>query len=243
VLRLLGLVISIGLADSINPSTIAPALYLSAGNHARRQVTMFTASVFAVNLAAGALVAIGPGQILRDAISDVHVEQTIRHVAELVAGIVLIGAAVMLWRRRHLLVRRGLPQPRRRGHSSALLGATIAAVELPTAFPYFAAIAAILASGFGPVRQLVALIVFNLCFVAPLIGIIGVLTFAGDRSERILTQWRQFLERRWPHLTAALLLIVGVLALVFGATGLAAQTNTNVGHFFKHIRRTLHLHP
>jgi cytochrome c biogenesis protein CcdA len=242
VLRLLGLVISIGLADSINPSTIAPALYLSAGNHARRQVTMFTVSVFAVNLAAGALIAIGPGQIIRNAV-DIDVQQTIRHVAELVVGVVLIGAAAMLWRRRHALARRGLPQPKRRGRSSALLGATITAVELPTAFPYFAAIAAILASGFGPVHQLVGLIVFNLCFVAPLIGIVCVLTFAGDRSERILTQWRQFLERRWPHISAALLLLVGALALVFGATGLAAQSNSRVGHFFKHIRKTLHLHP
>ena len=35
------------------------------------------------------------------------------------------------------------------GRSSALLGATITAVELPTAFPYFAAIAAIVGSGLG----------------------------------------------------------------------------------------------
>ena len=240
--RLLGLVISIGLADSLNPSTIAPALYLSAGKHGRRQVALFTLSVFAVNLAAGALVAIGPGQIIRN-VSDIDVQQTIRHVAELVVGGALIIAAVVLWRRRDQLGQRPLPQPKQQGRSGALLGVGITAIELPTAFPYFAAIAAILASGLGPVRQLGLLIVFNLCFVLPLIGIIGVLTFAGERSTEILARWRAFLQRRWPQITAALLLIVGVLSLAFGVTGLVAQSHTKFGRFFKHIRKVLHLHP
>ena len=34
-LRLIGLVVSIGLADSLNPTTLAPALYLASGEHAR----------------------------------------------------------------------------------------------------------------------------------------------------------------------------------------------------------------
>lgn len=240
--RLLGLMISIGLADSLNPSTIAPALYLSTGQHGRRQVVLFTLSVFTVNLAAGALIAIGPGQLIRN-IADIDVQQTIRHAAELVVGLVLIAAAVMLLRRREQLSRRPLPQPKRGGHSSALLGAGIAALELPTAFPYFAAIAAILASGLGPLRQLGLLVVFNLCFVLPLIGIICVLTFARERSDEILTRCRDFLQRRWPHITAALLMIVGVLSLLFGATGLAAQGHNRFGRFFRHFRHMFHLHP
>jgi cytochrome c biogenesis protein CcdA len=241
-LRLLGLMISIGLADSLNPSTIAPALYLSTGNHGRRQVTLFTLSVFAVNLAAGALIAIGPGQIIRN-VFDIHVQQTIRHVAELLVGVVLITAGVILWRRRERLAKRRLPQPKQRGRSSAWLGAGIAAAELPTAFPYFAAIAAILASSLGPIRELGLLIVFNVCFVLPLIAIILVLTFAGERSTEILTRWRDFLERRWPVITAVLLIIVGVLSLLFGATGLAAQGHNRFGRFFRHVRHMFHLHP
>jgi cytochrome c biogenesis protein CcdA len=240
--RLLGLMISIGLADSVNPSTIAPALYLAVGDRGRRHVAEFTLSVFAVNLVAGALIAIGPGQLLRNSV-DFDVQRTIRHVVELVVGVGLIGAAAILWRRRAVLARSSLPQPKAGGRSSAVLGATISAVELPTAFPYFAAIAAILASGYGPIRQLILLAVFNFCFVAPLIGIVAILTFAGEQSERILARWRDFLERRWPQLTAALLLLVGVLALLFGATGLAGQGHGRVGRFFRHIRHMFHLHP
>jgi cytochrome c biogenesis protein CcdA len=243
-LRLLGLMISIGLADSINPTTIAPALYLaSAGKRPRRQVTEFTASVFVVYLIGGALIVIGPGQIIRDAVSDVHVQRTIRHVGEIVAGVILVGAAAILWRRRARLVRRGLPQSDPEGRSSALLGAGITAVELPTAFPYFAAIAAILGSSLGALRQLMLLVVFNVCFVLPLIAILLTLMFAGDGAERILARGRGFLERRWPHVIAGLILVIGLLAIAAGVTGLAGQSPSKVGHFFRHIRKVLHLHP
>ena len=241
-LRTLGLVISIGLVDSINPSTIAPALYLATGKGARRRVGEFTLSVFIVYLAGGALVAIGPGQLLRSAF-DVDIQQTIRHVAEVVAGVVLIVSAAIVWATRGRLSTRRMPQASPKRRSGAWLGATITAVELPTAFPYFAAIAAILASGLGPLRQFTLLVIFNLCFVLPLIAIMATLTFAGDSSERILATWRRFLDRRWPQLLAGLLLLVGVVAIVFGATGLAAQSNNATGHFFRHIRKTFHLHP
>jgi cytochrome c biogenesis protein CcdA len=242
-LRLLGLVISIGLADSLNPTTIAPALYLAAGERPRARVAEFTLAVFFVYLAGGALITLGPGQLLRTAVPDLDVEHTIRQVAEIVAGVVLISAAAMLWRRRHRLVERGLPQPNPSRKSGAWLGASITAIELPTAFPYFAALAAIAGSGLDVARQAVLLVIFNVCFVLPLIVIVGTLTFAGDRSERILAAWRDFLERRWPHLLAGLILLIGLAAIVFGGTGLAAGVHGRVGRFFRRLRHTLHLHP
>jgi hypothetical protein len=63
-LRLVGLVVSIGLADSINPTTVGPALFLAGGERGRRRVAEFTCAVFAVNLLGGAAIALGPGQIV-----------------------------------------------------------------------------------------------------------------------------------------------------------------------------------
>ena len=62
-LRLFGIVVSIGLADSMNPSTIAPGLYLAVGERARSSLIQFTLAVFAVNLVGGAVIALGPGQV------------------------------------------------------------------------------------------------------------------------------------------------------------------------------------
>ncbi len=63
-LRLIGIMISIGLADSLNPSTIGPALYLAAQPRPRVALAQFTAGVFIVYFLGGALVALGPGQLV-----------------------------------------------------------------------------------------------------------------------------------------------------------------------------------
>jgi cytochrome c biogenesis protein CcdA len=238
-MRLVGLMVSIGLVDSLNPSTIGPALYLAHAEHPRRRVAEFTVAVFVVYLGGGALIALGPGQLIRSALPHAHA--TPRHIAEIVAGALLMVAAVIIWRSRARIVRRGLPQARGR-RSSILLGATITALELPTAFPYFAAIAAIVGAGLDPARSLGLLLIFNLCFVLPLIGITAILTVAGPRSERFLAIGRKFMEQRWPHILAILVMLVGLAAVALGATGLAAQGHGSVGRFFRHIRHFLHLH-
>lgn len=239
--RLLVLMITIGLADSLNPSTIAPALYLAAHERPRTRLIEFTVAVFFVYLAGGAVVALGGGQIVRSVVPDFDIRETVRYVGELVAGVLLIGAAVMIWRRRDRMVARGLPAAKPRRKSGLLLGASIMAVELPTAFPYFAAIAAIVGSGLGLVRELILLLAFNVCFVLPLLGIVLMLVIAGDRADERLGQVRRFLERRWPHLLFGLITLVGLVAILFGATGLASGIHGRVGRFFRHLRHTLHV--
>jgi cytochrome c biogenesis protein CcdA len=241
VFRVLGLVISIGLADSLNPATIGPALYLAAGDKPRTAVIEFTLAVFGVYFVGGALIAIGPGELLRSVVP--HIPHTAQYIVEIVVGVALLTSATLLWRNHERLYARGLPAVNPNRRSSVLLGATISVVELPTAFPYFAAIAAILASNLGAARQLILLLIFNLCFVAPLIAIIVTLTFAGPRSERLLSGARDFLERRWVHTLAILLAVVGTLALLIGITGFAARGQNGFGRFFRHIRHVFHLHP
>lgn len=240
-LRLVILMISIGLADSLNPSTIAPALYLASSEHPRRRVAEFTFGVFIVYLAGGCLIALGPGQLLRDAVSDVSALEALRYTGELVAGVLLLGAAWLVWKRRDQMVASGLPGSGPRRRSSAVLGATITAIELPTAFPYFAAIAAVVGSGLGVFRGFILLVIFNVCFILPLLGILATLVFFGDRATRVLALGRAFLERRWPHVLVILLAIVGGVALLFGATGLASGIHGRVGHFFQGVRK--HLRP
>jgi cytochrome c biogenesis protein CcdA len=240
-LRLLVLMVSIGLADSVNPSTIAPALLMASGERPRLRLLEFTIAVFVVYLAGGALIALGFGQLIRNAVPDLDVRHTVRYVAEIVAGALLVFGSALVWRRRHRMVARGLPAANTKRKSSILLGATITAVELPTAFPYFAAIAAVVGSGLGVVPELGLLVVFNLCFILPLLGILATLVFAGDRADRLLTRGRDYLERRWPHIVFGLILVVGLVAIFFGATGLASGIHGRVGRFFRHVRPHLHL--
>ena len=239
-LRLIGLAVSIGLADSLNPTTIAPALYLASGERgrARRNVAEFTLAVFAVFLIGGAVIALGPGQLLLALIPKPGREA--RLVLETVVGAALIAASLVLWLNRGRLAERKLPQPNPKGRSSAILGVTISAIELPTAFPYFAVIAAIVGSGIDPARQLLVLLIFNLCFVAPLLGILATLTFAGPHADRLLAIGRNFLQRNWPLLLSGLLFLAGLFVVLLGVTGLASTGHTRFNRFMRHFRHLLH---
>ena len=63
-LRLAGVAISVGVADSLNPSTVGPALYLATARNGVVRVMLFTIGVFAVDLAGGILLTAGPGRLL-----------------------------------------------------------------------------------------------------------------------------------------------------------------------------------
>jgi cytochrome c biogenesis protein CcdA len=221
VLRRIGVMISVGFADSLNPSTVGPALYLATLAQRIRRVMEFTIGVFGVNLVAGVVLTIGPGRLLLGLVP--HPRGTVRHVIELVAGVVLLGAAVALWLGRRSLARRALPM-RGGGSGSALItGASIAAVELPTAAPYFAVIAAIVASSATIPQEVVLLVIYNVAFVAPLLAIVVVLLVAGARAEQLLQKGGAWLERRWPVVLASLLLFVGSALTVLGGVGLVKQ--------------------
>jgi cytochrome c biogenesis protein CcdA len=238
VFRLIGIVVSIGLADSLNPTTIAPALYLATGERARGRVAEFTVAVFTVYLLGGIAIALGPGQLVLSLVARPGHEA--RHLIEVGAGVAMLVAASMLWRHRRLLALRDPPDFDPQGKSSAVLGATITAIELPTAFPYFAAIAAVVGSGVGVTRQLFLLLVFNLCFVLPLIGIVATLAFAGPRAELALARGRGSLQAHWPVIVAGLALVAGAFVILLGLTGLAGQSHNHFGRVMRRIRRLIH---
>jgi cytochrome c biogenesis protein CcdA len=237
-LHLIALVVSIGLADSLNPSTIAPALYLAAGKRAREQVTEFTFGVFAVYLLGGMAIALGPGQLVLSLVP--HPDKEDRYILEIVAGAAMLAAAAFLWGYRDRLAQRKMPAVKTEGRSSAVLGAVITAVELPTAFPYFAAIAAIVGSGLDIARQAVLLVMFNVCFVLPLLGIVATLAFAGDRAQELLAVGRRKLEAHWPALLAGLALLAGAFVLTLGITGLAGLGHGHGAGFARRLRKLLH---
>ncbi len=233
-LRLIGIAISIGLADSLNPSTIAPALYIATGERARGRVAEFTIAVFAVYFVGGAAIAVGAGQLVRSLLP--HPRHHITDVIEVAVGVAMIAGAALLWGYRERLADRDPPDFDPHGRSSWVLGASITAVELPTAFPYFAAIAAIVGSGYGPVRELMLLLLFNVCFILPLLAIVATLTFAPNRADRLLSTGRDFLQRHWPAVLAGLAFLAGLFVVALGLTGIGATHS----RFLRRLHRTLH---
>jgi cytochrome c biogenesis protein CcdA len=221
VLRLAGIVLAVGLADSLNPSTVGPAVYLATAPRPVARVALFTLGVFAVNVAAGIALALGPGMLL------VHIvprpDRTVRHALELAAGLVLMAIAVAMWAARRRLAAHELPMREGGGGSALALGASIAAVELPTAAPYLGVIATIVAQRPSVPQTIALLALFCAAFVAPLLAILAVLLVAGDRAAPGLARGGAWLQRHWPVVLAALLLLVGGGLTIAGASGMLGE--------------------
>lgn len=218
VLALLALIVSIAAADSLNPSTLAPALYLGIGPHGRRDAAAFAVGVFAVSLAGGLALTFGPGQAL---LTRVKPSPHTVHLIELVAGGVALPAAAVLWRARGHVAARLARAKQSSDRSALLLGAGIMAVELPTAVPYFAAIAAIVESGHGDTTQIVLVLLYNVVFVAPLITLFAVLVLAGERGAAIAARARVQMDVWAPRVAPAALGVASAVLLALGTVGLA----------------------
>jgi cytochrome c biogenesis protein CcdA len=141
-------------------------------------------------------------------------------VLELVAGVILLAVAIALWLGRRGLARRELPMRSGGGGSALIAGGLIAAVELPTAVPYLAVIAAIVASSASVVHAIGLVALYCLAFVAPLLAIAATLLVAGERATPRLQKAAAWLQRRWPVVLASLLLLAGSGLTVLGGAGL-----------------------
>jgi cytochrome c biogenesis protein CcdA len=216
-LHLLAVVVLIAIADSANPSTIAPALYLAAGTRAFRSLVGFTAGVFVVNLTGGLVILLGPGQALLAVVPRPGVET--RHLLELALGIGLLVLGTVLWLGHEHVARHVSKNQDRMDRSSFLLGAAIMAVELPTAIPYFAAIAALVASGKNLATQISLLTVFNAIFILPLPAILAVRLLARERGQRWLERLRAQLDQRLALLIPALVSVAAVVLIILGTVG------------------------
>ncbi|HEV7133119.1 MAG TPA: GAP family protein [Gaiellaceae bacterium] len=218
-LALIALVVSVGVVDSLNPSTIGPALYLVTLPDGARQLAGFTGGVLAVALAGGLVLTLGPGQAILAAVPHPGPDET--HEIEMALGALALAVALVLWIRRRAVERRfsggGPRTPSTR--SAFFAGAAIMAIELPTALPYFAVITAIVSSGRRVSAQISLLVLFNLAFVAPLLLVLAFRLLARERGARLLDVLHARIDRWVAVAVPAAIAIVGAVLVTIGAIG------------------------
>jgi hypothetical protein len=211
------LALGVGLVDGINPSTVVPALLLALRSNGLRLVCAFGAAVAAVSTVVGAAVVLGPARLLVDHMP--HLGSQARHVAALCIGAILVVAAALTWAHRGLASRAMASPAADSPATAAALGAGIMLVELPTAFPYVAVLAAIAASHRPPATQLGLVALFNLAFAVPLIAIAVARLAIGSAAPRALARVAEGVARYAPAALAAALAVAGSVLLVIGASG------------------------
>ena len=210
------LVVSVAALDSLNPSTVGPALVLGAvAPHSPRRVGAFAVGVFAVSTAGGLVLLVGPGRALLSQLAkpSAHAE----HVASLVCGGVLLLVAAFLWSRRNRPSKQAVRKVGRSTHSALLLGGGIMAVELPTAVPYVAVLVAIAAARRALVEGVLLVLLYNTVFVLPLVAVLVLDVVAGERADRRMLDVRLRMERRAPTVIPIVVAGVAMLLIAFGA--------------------------
>ena len=212
------LVLSIAAIDSLNPSTLLPALLYAVGRNGLRDVAAFTAGVFAVSTAGGLILVFGPGRALLHFVSQPRPH--LLHVLEAAAGVALLAAAAFLWRTRAKVGNRLADQRPRTGGSALLVGAGIMATELPTAIPYFGALIAVSEGAHNALADVALVLAYNLVFVAPLLALVALLALAGDRGTLVAQRLRVHLVRHAPIALPALVALLGLALLAVGLAGL-----------------------
>ena len=210
-------VVAIAAPDSLNPSLIVAAVYLALGDHPVRKTLVFTITAFIVTLAGGLAIAVGLGDLILSLLPKLsHTAKW--DVITAVGIIVMCGGAVVWWRRESLA--ESAPPPSREqpsgGGSPILLGAGIAGVELFTAFPYFAAIAMVLGASVSGPEKLFLLVLYNLVYVLPLVGVVVVRGFMGEKGAELLVPVSNWIQLHWPAVVAPLAGAVGAGLTVYG---------------------------
>lgn len=159
---LLGL-LALALVDSINPSAIVVTLYLLSGGRAPAKVVVYLAAIFLTYLTLGVMMMSGIDALL----------PSLGAVGSSRLGFVLqgfIGLAMLLYAIRAPTTAKSPPRVESSASSYAalaFLGLTVTTMELPTAVPYFGAIALLTSADLPMAQWIPLLVVYNAIFVLP----------------------------------------------------------------------------
>lgn len=155
--------LAFALLDSINPSAIVVTLYLLSGGRAPAQIAVYIAAIFLTYLTLGIMMMSGIEALL----PSVGIMAGGR-LGFIVQG--LLGLAMLVYALRAPAAAKSAPrvEPSVTSYAAlALVGVTVTTMELPTAVPYFGAIALLTAADIPMAQWLPLLILYNAVFVLP----------------------------------------------------------------------------
>jgi cytochrome c biogenesis protein CcdA len=215
--ELLAAVIPLALLDSLNPGTIAGAVYLLLTPHPTARTVAYIAGTGVPYYAGGVLIYLGLGPALRDL--PARIPGPLLDGGLAVVGAVLVGMAE--WLRRRPRRTDASPRTPRVLHPGAtlLFGASGTLFDLPTALPLFVAIERLAASGAERLPALLSLAVYVLVYCLPLLILLGASLVLRSRAAGLMRGFTAVVQR-WsrPALVAGLYAAGGLLI----ANGLSA---------------------
>lgn len=216
-------VLLLAVIDSINPSAIVVTLYLLSTARSRLvvEVVVYVSAIFVTYFLFGALLLMGI-EWLVPSFGDLLRTRT-GLLAQTVVGLALLAYALLAPRNRMSSPPVVARPATLTSVALLLLGVTVTAMELPTALPYFAAIA-LISEAELPVRAWAPLLVaYNAIFILPPVALlVGHLVLRTRLAESYAALGRR-LERGARETMLWVAGLVGGALFVTGAIELAAR--------------------
>ena len=196
--------LALALVDSINPSAIVVTLYLLSGGRRPAQIVVYVAAIFVTYLTLGVMMMSGIGALLPSLGT-----MGSGRLGAIAQGVV--GLAMLLYAIRAPTTAKWAP-PVEPGASSyaalALLGVTVTTMELPTAVPYFGAIALLTTADLPMAQWLPLLVLYNAIFVLPpVLLLVGHIVF----GKRLDARFADIRERLQAGARDTMLWIIGLV--------------------------------
>lgn len=204
----LAYLVALAALDSLNPTTTAFQIYLLSTPKPVFRSVAFVAGVFITYWAAGLAVVLGLGQLN----VNIQLPTLAGYIIQLIVGIVLF---LVGWHLQESAPKEQTKRPAQLTVIQAfLIGGAATLWDFPTALPYLAAIERISKMQFDLLTTISVLAIYNTIFVLPLIALLGIYLYLGDRSGNLIFAINRSLQK-WGHKILRVLLIgLGILAVI-----------------------------
>ncbi|MEN8260587.1 MAG: GAP family protein [Pseudomonadota bacterium] len=204
--------IGIAMVDSLNPTATAIHIYLLSTARTLSPAITFIVGKFITNYLAGFLALLGLDAVMRDWLSQLDPpDENIR----LILGILLVAAGYSMLRRKGK--QRDVKPKSLHPVSTWLLGVATTLAELPTAAPYWAAIALITQAHLAFKEIHLVLLVYNMIFVLPLVALCGIHLALHKKGQPLLAKLERWISRWFPQILRLALMAIGFLLITDAA--------------------------
>jgi cytochrome c biogenesis protein CcdA len=183
-------VFGLALIDSINPSALGVTLYLLlSGRSARAKVLVYLSGVFLSYFVIGVLLMLGLESI------QAYLQSSAAYAVQGVIGALLLIYGVFAPsepKKKTQTETRAQPQSLA---GLFLLGITVTVLEFATALPYLGAIGLLTTADLAVTEWLPILLVYNIIFVLPPLGLLLAYSVFGERLEKRFATWQEKLRK------------------------------------------------
>ncbi len=208
---------SLALVDCLNPATISTQAFLLIGTQKpQRRATAHALGVYVAYFLIGFLIVFGIGELLKQFFT--YSLGTVEYAILLVMGSVLIFIAYRMNSKQQSTLGKYMDKVRTLSPAKTFFfGFFSTFMDIPTAFPYFAAIALLIGVQLPFMGLTALLLIYDFIYILPLLILLGVYLITRGKCASLLqkindkiTMWSVKIAKIFLILIGALLIVVSI---------------------------------